>query len=195
MERWKVIPGWPFYEISDHGNVRSWKPHPRSKSKRRDVPVKKVAPIIKRGYALLTLVEKNHTSERRLQSFYVHRLVAQEFVTGQRPGLDVAHLDGKRTNNHYSNLAWVTRSENMSHAIAHGTKTEGEKHGSTLLCDKGVTAILRLKAAGWDVGDIAWLFDMSPQSVCDYVAGRARFSVVGKRSRRTHLNSREGGVT
>lgn len=52
----------------------------------------------------------------------VHRLVATVFH-GQAPtpGMLVRHLDGDRTNNRATNLAWGSQSENMDDAVRHGT--------------------------------------------------------------------------
>ena len=49
----------------------------------------------------------------------VHRLVAMAFL-GEPPSdkVEVNHKDGNKENNAIGNLEWVTRSENMKHAIA-----------------------------------------------------------------------------
>jgi len=50
----------------------------------------------------------------------VHALVAEAFTLGWFYGAHVNHVDGKKHNNRAANLAWVTRSENMLHAVATG---------------------------------------------------------------------------
>lgn len=50
----------------------------------------------------------------------LHRLVAESFVDGFKPGLSVNHIDGNRSNNRASNLEWVTHKENMENLSARG---------------------------------------------------------------------------
>jgi len=50
------------------------------------------------------------------QHKFIHDLVSREFL-GPRPcGTQVNHKDGKKTNNHFSNLEYVTAKENVRHA-------------------------------------------------------------------------------
>jgi NADH:ubiquinone oxidoreductase subunit C len=43
----------------------------------------------------------------------IHLLVLEAFVGPRPEGYEAAHLDDNSRNNHVSNLAWVTRSENQ----------------------------------------------------------------------------------
>lgn len=49
----------------------------------------------------------------RGKNFYIHRLVADAFISQSRDGLQVNHIDGNRANNRVDNLEWVTVSENI----------------------------------------------------------------------------------
>lgn len=51
---------------------------------------------------------------------YVHRMVATLFVPNPDNKSYVNHLDGDKSNNHYTNLEWVTARENTLHAIETG---------------------------------------------------------------------------
>lgn len=63
----------------------------------------------------------------------VHWLVAAGFLPDRpSPAHEVRHLDGDRTNNAVSNLAWGTRAENAADRAAHGRTSRGEKHSAAI---------------------------------------------------------------
>lgn len=73
----------------------------------------------------------------------VHSLVAKMFI-GERPaGLEINHIDGDKTNNHYSNLEYVTHQENVTHSVVNKLwrpKT-GIHHGMARLTEELVREI------------------------------------------------------
>lgn len=50
------------------------------------------------------------------KSFYVHRLVADCFIPNPDNLPEVNHIDEDKTNNHVSNLEWISRKGNMKHS-------------------------------------------------------------------------------
>ena len=65
------------------------------------------------NYKTVTLCKNNkHTSKN------VHRLIAEAFYGKSK--LDVNHKDGDKTNNKIENLEFVTKSENIKHALKKG---------------------------------------------------------------------------
>ena len=57
---------------------------------------------------------------KRLPGQFVHHLVAEAFVPGYAPGLDVDHKNGKKWDNRAENLQYMTRSDNVKRAFEMG---------------------------------------------------------------------------
>lgn len=77
----------------------------------------------------------------------VHRLVAQAFLAPDPTRPEVNHIDGVKTNNHASNLEWVTSLENQRHAVAIGLHPKGSRQGSSKLVESQVLEILESLAS------------------------------------------------
>lgn len=61
--------------------------------------------------------------------YYVHRAVAELFLPPQpTPNHQIDHKDGNKLNNHFTNLEWVTRTENTRRAYVLGLIPRGDKH-------------------------------------------------------------------
>lgn len=109
--RWKKIPSFPFYEVSDCGSVR------------RNNKILKQSPNSK-GYPRVTMSVGGKSISKT-----VHSLLLEAFV-GPRPiGMHSRHIDGQKTNNILSNLTYCTPSENEADKIRHGTQASGDKNG------------------------------------------------------------------
>lgn len=57
---------------------------------------------------------------RTAQTWFVHQIVARAWVQNPNNKPQVNHIDGVKSNNHASNLEWVTNSENVAHAYKIG---------------------------------------------------------------------------
>lgn len=57
------------------------------------------------------------------KNFYVHRLVASAFCENPNELCEVNHKDGNKWNNNYTNLEWVSKSENAQHAFDMGLRS------------------------------------------------------------------------
>ena len=61
----------------------------------------------------------------------LHRLVAYHFLREQpSKNHEIYHIDGDLTNNHYTNLQWITHQENMLRARKMNNWVSGRKPGS-----------------------------------------------------------------
>lgn len=78
----------------------------------------------------------------------IHRLVAKYFCDGYAEGLVVNHKDGNKTNNHYTNLEWVTQSENVKHAFSTGlAKSNAWSLAKPVTCVETDTTYISTKEA------------------------------------------------
>lgn len=109
-ENWKAVPGYPRYDVSTHGRVRS-------RVHRGRIILKPW--LNNMGYLMVTLYNEGGDKD-----WLVHRLVAIAFL-GDHPGLDVCHNDGTATNNYLVNLRWDTRAGNFADKPPHGTSNRG----------------------------------------------------------------------
>lgn len=101
----------------------------------------------------------------------IHRLVALHFVPLIEGKLFVNHKDGNKLNNHFTNLEWVTCSENLKHAFATGLiDANGEKSSNAILTNEKVMAI-RKEYHTKCRKDIAKDFQISERYIYDIVMG------------------------
>ena len=123
-EDWRAIPGFPEYEASSLGRIRSVC-RTINYSNGRVVHAKQriLKPTKSSGYYSVNLSRNN-----KQKSTKVHVLVAAAFLGENPGGLDVRHKNGCRTDNRAENLEYGTRSEN----VLDGYKITGK----TMVCQK-----------------------------------------------------------
>lgn len=137
--KWVQIPGFPLYEISDTGEVRSYNKRGKRAAAPRLIKLKRKP----NGYYCVSL------SRNGVDVYpHVHRLVLQAFVGSCPDGMEAAHLNGIRSDNRLENLQWTTRKENRAHKKLHGTEPVGELRWNSKLTDDEVRLIRKLHAQG-----------------------------------------------
>jgi len=104
-EKFKKIPGYEDYQVSNFGNVKSLK-----FGKERILK----AYIDTRGYLIVCLLK----NQKRKQ-FQVHQLVAITFLNHKPDGHNIVvdHIDNDKLNNKLENLQLITNRENSSKDI------------------------------------------------------------------------------
>ncbi len=76
------------------------------------------------------------------RTFLVHRLVAMAFLGPIPDTLDVNHIDGDKKNNAVANLEYMTRQQNLAHAVRIGLVDNfGENNPTSKLTTKQVAEI------------------------------------------------------
>jgi hypothetical protein len=146
-EIWKDIPGFEgWYQVSPDGRVKSMA---RSTPTRNrwgpclyNQPEKEIfGRIDSYGYRRFSVCVAGEVS-----SMFAHTAVALAFI-GPRPSPEhqVAHWNGDKLNNHFSNLRWATPKENSQDNVRHGKTANqfGERHSHNKLTEDMVREIRR----------------------------------------------------
>ena len=114
-EIWKDIEGYEgLYKISNYGEV--WSVRKQGLLKKNDG---------EKNYYRVTL-----SKNKKKKQFNIHRLVATHFIDNPFKKPCVNHLDENKTNNHYSNLEWVTHKENSNWGTRNERIKKTRKHSS-----------------------------------------------------------------
>lgn len=99
------------YEISNYGRVKSIFP--------KSIRILKYSNSNIGGYYPYHL-----SKDSKIKVTSAHRLVAEAFIPNPENKPQVNHKDGDKSNNHVSNLEWVTAKENIQHAHKTGLMEE-----------------------------------------------------------------------
>ena len=100
--------------------------------------------------------------------YFVHRLVAQKYISNPKNKLQVNHKDGNKTNNCVNNLEWVTNQENRNHAIKNNLHVYGDKCSYAKLNSQQVLTILDLlKSNKYTLVEIANMFGVNRATISD----------------------------
>lgn len=89
------------------------------------------------GYRKVNLYDRSGKQRK----VYVHRAVAEAFLSNPTGMKEVNHIDCDKTNNAVWNLEWCTRHGNLIHSYRNGKKRIGEGHGMHKLTCEQVRAI------------------------------------------------------
>lgn len=119
MEEWKTIEDSDgYYLISNYGRMKRLNYSFIDKRGHSQTRVEKYYdPIYNKKNGYYSYKYRGKTGDSK--SEYVHRLVASHFVANTNINYaEINHIDGNKSNNHYTNLEWVDRKLNMEHASA-----------------------------------------------------------------------------
>jgi len=182
IEFWRKIEGWPAYDVSNWGRVRSYwtfyNSERRGQCRWKIGPTPKVIGqhYDKRGYARVVLSDKMRYKRGLTRT--IHRLVAEAFLPNPDNLPQVNHKNACRADNRLWNLEHVSRSQNMRHAFDSGLFDRIIKHGTlnnlSTISDDEVRIIHKLSALGASVPLIAKAMRISERQVGRFVKGEAR---------------------
>jgi len=131
-EKWISIKGFEnLYEISSQGRVKALSRTKIIKFNGKEETLQLREKLLKFNkiegnafpYYSVTLYNNNEKEKR----FFIHRLVALNFISDKYSNLEVNHINGDKLDNRVENLEWVTHSENILHAQKIGLKPIADK--------------------------------------------------------------------
>lgn len=125
--------------------------------------------LTEKGY-LYTRLKKSGSGKK----LKIHRLVAEHFVYNPDNKPEVNHKDGNKINNHYSNLEWVTREENMRHASEMGLICQGAKSVLSKLTEDQV---LEIRSSGESTRTLAKKYGIGKSTMWLAKSGKTYFNV------------------
>jgi len=137
------------YSVTCDGQLWSWKEY-RFLNPNLD----------RRGYPRTALLLD---TDKRRKMFRIHQLVARAFIPNPDNCREVNHKDGVKTNNHVSNLEWVTPAQNFQHAKETGLlKRKYERFVAT---EEQAHAACKLLESGLPIRQVAKKLDMPYEGV------------------------------
>lgn len=162
-EEWRVVEGWPDYEVSNLGRVR----------RARDLIVRhfangaefvklKAGLILRPGTDRYGYLRVSLYRDGRQTSHTIAPMVCRAFH-GPRPSRrhGVAHGNGDKHHNWSDNLRWATPKENSEDMVRHGNSMRGEKQHMARLTEEKVREIKKLLNQGVQDGEIARQFEVA----------------------------------
>lgn len=136
------------YSVSEDGRVFSNK-----------TPISLNTRIDRYGYEIITLWYKGKHYTRK-----IHRLIAIAYIPNPLNHPTVNHLDGIKTNNHVSNLQWLSIKDNHLHAFETGLHSIGENRKAgrpAKLTNNDIPVIRQMIAEGYTNTQIGKRFGVS----------------------------------
>jgi hypothetical protein len=96
---------------------------------------------------------------------FIHRLIAETFIDNPEGKKEVNHKDGNKLNNHVSNLEWVTRLENISHAFNTGLYKSTENSPNSKLTNANIVEIKEMISNGKSLNSIGKIYGVNHATI------------------------------
>lgn len=153
---WRPAPNFPDHEVSEYGDVR------RVTDGRGLKAGVVLTGYSHHGYRMYTL-----SKDGAKVNVFAHRLVCEAWHGEPDPMRPmVAHWDGSKNNNHYSNLRWASCKENHADRVRHGTDPTGSRNGRAVLSEDDVRSIRRIyKGERGQIADLSRQYGVSRRAV------------------------------
>lgn len=163
LSKFKNIPGFSRYKISEYGDVYS-------------IPRKKILSTSKNwaGYLTVTLVDDSGFRSPRK----IHRLVYLTYIGPLEDGKVVDHKDDNKLHNHHTNLQQITPSENSIKSFVSGKnadKVVWPKETIHLICE-----LMEQNMPTWEIFTSIGYDYYSHKIECNILVGQLRRGEIHK---------------
>ena len=181
---WKPIPGFPDYEVSDQGGIRSLG---RTVTGARGFPRVLQGKVIKLGTAGNGYLCGGLRRNGKTHTAFAHHAVAAAFI-GERPeGAFVLHSDGNKLNNTVSNLRYGTCKDNY---------WDSREHGGAYLPKLTNEAAYEIKNSGRTTKELSEEFGVSRVMVSGIKYGKFWKNIPGENTRKhPRQDGKSAGMT
>ena len=105
-EVWKTVLYSPRYEVSNLSNIRQI-----TRKKNITINYERLKKTSSRARFYFP------TNDNKHKGFYLHRIVAEHFIENTNDLPEVNHINGDFYDNRASNLEWISKIDNMRHAV------------------------------------------------------------------------------
>ncbi len=167
-EIWKPIPDYPEYEVSNLGNVRSYRMGGNG-----------IRSIASNPHLLKQFTDHKHPrlhvnilKGNKHQVICTHRLVLMAFIGPCPPGQEGCHNDTNYLNNNLSNLRWDTRKNNRADEV-HINKYVGDNCWNSQINSTIARAIREQYQQGIAVPILATRFSIGKDAIYDILHGKS----------------------
>lgn len=113
----KLIPGYESYSVTEDGVIYSHKkPFGKGKGKVVDYFYKReLKPQVNHKGYLGVILEQNTPNAKNM---FIHRAVALAYIPNPNNYDTINHKDQNKTNNHFTNLEWMSNADNVEYSQA-----------------------------------------------------------------------------
>ena len=108
-EEWRPIEGFPRYQVSNMGRVKSFTNPKKPKILRPH--------RLKSGYLMVHLAKGDEWGSNETECVRIHKLVADAFIPNPLNRCHIRHINGLRDDNRVENLRWTTPEESANDPI------------------------------------------------------------------------------
>lgn len=108
-EEWREIEGFPRYQVSNKGRVKSFTNPKKPKILRPHQ--------LKSGYLMVHLAKGEEWGSCQTECVRIHKLVADAFIPNPLNRCHIRHINQDRTDNRVENLRWTTPEESANDPI------------------------------------------------------------------------------